>query len=146
MSYNPYPATYNYGYSQPYYGYNQPVSQPQPRSTGINWVQGESGAQAFYVEPGQSAWLMDSEEMIGYLKTVEPNGMPRPLEAYDLVKRPKVVASQSYALEQKSVDLTDYVKRDDVERMVSTEVERRLADYNQPTNKRMSNRKETIDG
>ena len=146
--YNSYPTAYNYGMSQPYYGYNQQPSQaPVPTSSyGINWVQGESGAKSFHVDPGQSAWLMDSEEMVGYLKSVANNGMPLPLEVYDLVKRPKVVATQSYAIEQKDMDLSGYVKREDIEEIVTSAIDRRMADYSPASsNKRISNRKETID-
>ena len=37
----------------------QNYSQGSQQHTGINWVQGQAGANAFYLAPGQSALLMD---------------------------------------------------------------------------------------
>lgn len=153
MAFNPFPASYNNGfqnngYQQPYY--QQPMYQPQPmmqqsyqppmqqipqmptQDNGIKWVQGEAGARAYYVEPGTSVWLMDSEDMVGYVKTVNMNGIPQPLEVYDLIRR-ATVQPVSYAappmIEQKAeTDMSGYVKKEDVEAMISAEVERRIAE------------------
>lgn len=76
-------------YKQPY----QPVQQypmqypptmpaqsaapaPEPQGNGMIWVQGEAGAKAYYVEPGKSAPLWDSEGPYIYLKSVSVNGIP----------------------------------------------------------------------
>lgn len=42
----------------------------------INWVNGEAGARAFPLMPGCSAQLMDRDEPIFYIKTVDMSGMP----------------------------------------------------------------------
>ncbi len=40
------------------------------------WVQGEEGAKAFMVAPGNSVMLMDSENTVFYLKSSDQSGMP----------------------------------------------------------------------
>lgn len=74
--------------------YQQPVQQAQPQqqsSTGINWVQGKAGANSYIVSPGQTAQLMDSEDQVFYIKTVDASGMPLPLRTfrYEEVKDPQ---------------------------------------------------------
>ena len=61
----------------------QAPSQPQASaSSGINWVQGEEGARAYMVAPGNSVLLMDSEADQFYIKTVDASGMPQPLRIF----------------------------------------------------------------
>lgn len=73
-TYSGYPYTQNYNTSQP---------QQQTLSNSINWVQGEAGAKSFPVAPGQSVVLMDSENYIFYIKSVDISGMPLPLKVFD---------------------------------------------------------------
>lgn len=54
----------------------QPVQQPQAQSGGILWVQGEEGAKAYMVAPGNSVLLMDSEKNYFFIKSVDQSGMP----------------------------------------------------------------------
>lgn len=61
-----------------------PAAQ-QPQS-GIIWVQGEAGAKAYMVAPGNTAVLMDSEGDSFYIKTVDAMGIPS-LEIFDYKKR-----------------------------------------------------------
>lgn len=56
----------------------QPM-QPQPQQTdnnGIIWVQGEAGAKAYLVAPGNTVQLWDSENQVIYLKSADMSGMP----------------------------------------------------------------------
>lgn len=118
-----------------------------PSSTGINWVQGRAGANGFYVAPGQSALLMDSEESVLYVKSVDMTGRPLPLEVYDLVKRDSVIDApqisqkaqynqsgnnlpnvQSSMASEQHVDLSEYVKKSDVEKMIADAVNKALAE------------------
>lgn len=118
-----------------------------PSSTGINWVQGRAGANGFYVAPGQSAILMDSEDSVLYVKSVDMTGRPLPLEVYDLVKRDSVIdvpqISQKAQYNQSGnnvpnvmssgasephVDLSEYVKKSDVEKMIADAVNKALAE------------------
>lgn len=63
-------------------------NQQQNRSAGgMNWVQGLSGAKAFYVPPGESRFLMDSENSVFYIKSADQSGMPQPLRMFDYTER-----------------------------------------------------------
>lgn len=54
-----------------------PATPAQPSvQNGIIWVQGESGAKAYMVAPGNTVPLWDSENQTIYLKTVDASGMP----------------------------------------------------------------------
>lgn len=55
---------------------------PQPASGGLNWVQGLTGAKAWYVPAGQSVLLMDSEAQKFYIKQTDQAGMPLPIRTY----------------------------------------------------------------
>ena len=118
-----------------------------PSSTGINWVQGRAGANGFYVEPGRSALLMDSEDSVLYVKSVDMTGRPFPLEVYDLVKRDSVIDApqisqkaqynqsgnnvsnvMSSGASEPHVDLSEYVKKSDVEKMITDDVNKALAE------------------
>lgn len=99
----PYPYYGNYmpSYYQPMQGQmNQPVmSQPtmpqaqqapqpaQQTNSGIIWVQGEEGAKAYMVSPGNSVLLMDSENSSFYIKSSDASGMPMPLRVFDYAER-----------------------------------------------------------
>lgn len=54
--------------------YQMPVQRPDP--SGLNWVQGEAGAKSWFVNPGATVLLMDSEAMRFYLKSADMNGVP----------------------------------------------------------------------
>lgn len=59
----------------------QPAAQnfPQPQQPdtgGIIWVQGDAGAKAYMVAPGNTVPLWDSENQVIYLKSVDMSGMP----------------------------------------------------------------------
>ena len=54
--------------------YQMPMTRPDP--TGLNWVQGEAGAKSWFVNPGATVLLMDSESMRFYLKSADMNGVP----------------------------------------------------------------------
>lgn len=94
----------------PYFGYYQPQQQPlqqqmpqptmqptipqqtipQPMnqsSQGLIWVQGEAGAKSYLVAPSNSVLLMDSEDSVFYIKSVDNAGMPMPLRIFDYAER-----------------------------------------------------------
>lgn len=78
--YNPYqPYPYQDQLSQlrnanPMPTYQMPMNRPDP--SGLNWVQGEAGAKSWFVNPGATVLLMDSESMRFYLKSADINGVP----------------------------------------------------------------------
>ena len=67
----------------------QPMQQTQNQQSnnGIIWVQGEEGAKAYMVAPGNSVLLMDSENSAFYIKSTDNSGMPMPLRIFDYVER-----------------------------------------------------------
>lgn len=89
-----FPATYQPTYyQQTGYGYGQQnqmpqiATQPQTQSqyndeTNFRWVQGESAAKSFYVPPGKSVMLMDSEADVFYIKSTDLSGIPLPLRIF----------------------------------------------------------------
>lgn len=116
-------AIYNNGYPvgyQPYGGYQQNFSQQipqvqqpmqQPVNNGINWAQGEAGARSFYVAPGKSEIIMDSENSCFYIKSVDASGMPLPLRIFDYTER--VTTPSAQPQEQPQVDMSGYITRDE---------------------------------
>lgn len=85
--------TPNYNYPWNPYGTSQTVPQQtqvqtQQVSSNVVWCQGEAGAKSYLVAPGQSVWLIDSEnEGIFYIKTVDLSGMPMPLRIFEFKER-----------------------------------------------------------
>lgn len=58
----------------PMQGFQMPMSRPDPN--GLNWVQGEAGAKSWFVTPGSTVLLMDSENQRFYVKSADMNGVP----------------------------------------------------------------------
>lgn len=120
-------------YQSPNSNYNptyQMAQAPQPVNnlSRINWVQGQAGANAFPLGPGESALLMDSEDSVLYVKSVDASGRPLPLEIYDLVKRNTVVpmSRSNESAQIQGPDMTQYVKISDLESMVNDLVNKAL--------------------
>lgn len=88
----------------------QPTPQPQAQSGGIIWVQGEEGAKAYMVAPGNSVLLMDSENSAFYIKSTDASGMPQPLRVFDYTERGTMQRAQ--AAQQPA---QDYVTRQEFE-------------------------------
>lgn len=73
-------------YPQQPYPYQEQLNQlrsnpmfaqtPRPDPSGLNWVQGETGAKSWIVTPGATVLLMDSETQRFYLKSADQNGVP----------------------------------------------------------------------
>jgi len=78
-----YPA--NYQPMQMAQNYQQPTNNNS--NGGILWVQGEAGAKAYPVGAGNSVQLMDTEDSVFYIKTVDQSGMPQPLRIFDYTER-----------------------------------------------------------
>ena len=114
-----------YPYQQPYYGgqpwqYQDQLTQlrsaPAPGG-GLNWVQGETGAKSWFVTPGSSVLLMDSEEQRFYIKSADPTGMPslRTFEYTEVGAKPTPTATPS----------PDYVTRAEFEQFVRSMMEKK---------------------
>lgn len=46
------------------------------QNNGITWVQGENAAKSYYVAPGCTVALWDSESQVIYVKSADASGMP----------------------------------------------------------------------
>ena len=101
MAYNNnfYPATYQQPYQQmPQIQMPQMSMASHPRQS-IQWVQGDVGARAYPVSPGDSVLLMDSDQSRFYIKSADSSGMPLPLRVFSYTEE---VATQSHDMDTKN--------------------------------------------
>ena len=127
-------ASYGMSYTQPQpmqYGQqmNSYTQGQQQTPMGIIWVDGEVGAKAYQLPTGWPSNtplpLWDTNDTIIYLKSTNPMGMPNPLQKIhynmdEMTKGPMMQTSGQAALpapEHEHQDMSDYVTRDDFERM-----------------------------
>lgn len=109
----PYP---NQTMPMPQYTPPVPPQQPQTNQNGIDygmpWVQGVAAAKAYPVRWGTTVPMMDSETYPGkkviIFKRVDQNGMPQPLEAYEL--KPIQLESEQAPVKSE-IDLSPIMKR-----------------------------------
>ncbi len=129
-SYQSYPTnSYQQQYSQAMQPqYQQPaMSYAQQPRVGIEWVDGEVGAKAFQLPAGWPANapmpLWDTNDTVIYLKSINQMGMPNPLQKvrYTMEEAPKMspaMSSQPALPTSDSMpDMSDFVRKDDLERM-----------------------------
>ena len=99
-----------------------PAPQQQPTmSTGIKWVDGEVGAKAYQMPSGwpanQPIALWDTNDTIIYLKSINPMGMPNPLQkAHYTLEEHKSTNPMSGRTEPE-MDMSQYVRKEDVEKI-----------------------------
>lgn len=93
----------------------QPV-QAQQSDSGIIWVQGEAGAKAYLVAPGNTVQLWDSESQVIYLKSADISGMPS-MRVLDYTERNAAQPVKKVAAPQ--ADLSQYITRDQLEEILS---------------------------
>lgn len=116
--YSPYTNTYQptvgYANFNPYmYASPVPTASAQvPAQNEFRYypVRGEDGVNAFYVAPGQSVLLMDTDNQSFYVKSVDQNGMPQPLRVFDFTER---VPQQSNA-SAPEIDMSAYATHEDL--------------------------------
>lgn len=104
----------------------QPVQQTMQNQSGmgIKWVDGEVGAKAFQMPagwpPNQPIDLWDTNDTVIYLKSINPMGMPNPLQKarYELegMKTGEKASGYSGDAEPKT-DMSQFVKKEDLDRM-----------------------------
>lgn len=135
MAYNNYfPTYYPYGQQMPLQGSQMPQNAPAPSSSGIIWVQGENSAKSYPVGSGQSVLLMDSENAVMYIKSVDASGMPHPLRIFDYKERKGDVPEGS---QKPSGGSEEYVPRNEYEEF-KEDIRRALRGIRRPS-------KETIE-
>lgn len=86
----------------------------QPQINGINWVQGEAGAKAIPVQPGQKALLMDSETNVFYVKSSDATGMPLPLRIFEYKEIGSAATNETIAPAQNT-----YVTHEELEQALA---------------------------
>lgn len=121
MAYNNYfPQTYTspsyvYGGSAaPVQTWTTPAPTTPQQINAINWVQGEAGAKAVPVAPGQKALLMDSETNVFYVKSSDVSGMPLPLRIFEYKEVSKVATDEDIARARNT-----YVTHEELERILA---------------------------
>lgn len=119
-------AIYNYGLPAPNYQLPMQYQQQYPiqqtisntpinstnNSSGIVWVQGEAGAKAYPVAPGNSVLLMDSEAECFYIKSTDSSGVPMPLRAFTYTE-----IVQSNEVKEPSIDTSQFVTRGELDEL-----------------------------
>lgn len=101
---------YNPYYQNPYMGSNN-------NSNAIIWVQGESGAKAYPVQPGNSIALFDSENDRFFIKTTDASGMPLPLRIFNYAEQ-KDNNSISNAIHVEDFNPGNYVTRKEFDELL----------------------------
>ena len=138
MAYGAY-VPQNYYQQQYYPNLQMPLQPPQmpsnaPQSSGnsITWVLGENAAKSFPVGAGQTVVLMDREEPIMYMKSVDQSGMPLPLRIFDITERTSEKQSSNVT---KEVTTNDYVSRKEFDEFRES-VKRSINGFRKPHNER----------
>ena len=93
----------------------QPMSQPI-----LAYVQNRTAADLFNVNPGQTAILVDMDSPVIYRKERQADNTLLPLRVFDLV--------QHVEKEPVVADMNGYVRREDLDKIISEEVEKRMAE------------------
>ena len=105
---------------------NQPVQQNNVPI--IAQVANRTAAELFNVLPNQRAILVDSDAPYVYVKQRAADNRLLPLEVYDLVPHVEKV--------EPTVSMDGYVKREDIDRIVAEEVEKKFAEAFAKPNKK----------
>lgn len=103
---------------------NYQQQMPQSNSN-IFWVQGEAGAKAYPVAPGNNIALWDSENQSIYIKVVDASGIPQPLRILDYTERAP----------EPAVEGTNYVTKEELDDKFN-EILSLLKANNKPYNKK----------
>lgn len=101
---------------------NQPMQMNQQAANQpvLSYVANRTAADLFNVIPGQTAILVDIDSPFVYRKERQQDNTLLPLRVYDLV--PHVEKEPVVA------DMKGYVRREDLDRIISEEVEKRMAE------------------
>ncbi|MBP5598392.1 MAG: hypothetical protein J6Y02_23700 [Pseudobutyrivibrio sp.] len=123
---------YNNYVPQPIYQPVMPVNpfmvqQPQPSNDNI-FVDGEKEANLYPVAPGKSAFLMDKNASVFYIKSVDQSGVAMPLRIFDYTER----KSETKPEETKAKD--NYATKDEFESF-KTEIKTLISEIKQPKQK-----------
>ena len=100
------------------------------------WVQGESGAKAYPVAPGNSIALFDSESDRFFIKTTDASGMPLPLRIFNYTEQ-KSNGHTNNAIQEETLNPSEYVTRTEFEELLDKidKLDRRNNQYSRKENK-----------
>ena len=92
------PSYFNTNYAPPMPQMQQPQNQQQTPAANVTWiyVNGWDGARNQIVQPGQTAWMMDNNDPVIYIKAVDNMGSAN-LRAFKLTEIYQQGASQTPA-------------------------------------------------
>lgn len=120
----------NYGgYVPQYQTWQQPmqnndlVYRPQQNMGSFAYCMGIEGAKAFPIAPNQTVFLMDSNDPVAYIKSADMSGK-QTLRIFDMVER-----TEEAKPEEPKIDMSEYVKRSDIEDMIADAVDKAMANF-----------------
>lgn len=90
-------------------------------SNSIVWVETEDEAKNWMVGPNNRVFVFVGDNKVLYVKEKNSDGRPLKTEIYDLDKRQIIEEGQT-------VDLNNYVKKDDVQSMIDAAVAKALSE------------------
>lgn len=129
-----YPMYQNQGYSQnqSYGGYSNGYMQGQQANVEntFAWVYSDAHAESFPVAPGKTVLLMHYNEPILYLKSVDMNGRPLPMEKYGLVRYDNGYSQAPQLtgqVQQPQANMNEYVKKSELESQVNDIMNRNMS-------------------
>lgn len=112
---------------------NQQMNQPMQQNANqpiLAYVANRTAADLFNVLPGQTAILVDIDAPFVYKKERKQDNTLLPLGVFDLVMH----------IEKEPVnDMNGYVKREELDRIISEEVEKRISDAFSRTKRKEEN-------
>ena len=102
------PSYFNTNYAPPMPQMQQPQNQQQTSAANVTWiyVNGWDGARNQIVQPGQTAWMMDNNDPVIYIKAVDNMGSAN-LRAFKLTEIYQQGASQTPAEDGKYAMASD---------------------------------------
>lgn len=101
---------------------NQPMNQQMNQNVNqpiLAYVANRTAADLFNVMPGQTAILVDIDAPFVYRKERQQDNTLLPLRVFDLVQ---------HVEKEPAKDMNGYVKREDLDRIISEEVEKRISE------------------
>ena len=104
-------------------GYNQVPMQNQQNMGSFAYCMGIEGAKAFPIAPNQTVFLMDSNDPVAYIKSADMSGK-QTLRIFDMVER-----TEEAKPEEPKIDMSEYVKRSDIEDMIAEAVDKAMANF-----------------
>lgn len=131
--YNQYQQSYQ---TMPSYAPYQNSYANAVNNKNIIWVAGQAGAEAYQLEPGSRAVLLDSKDQVFYIKVVGMDGRPEPLMAFKY--EPLNLNIQNESSQAAPIqDMSNYVTKDDfneLKRMLDELTSKRNSQQNQKGN------------